>query len=241
MDDNNVRVESDNSLHTEKFKQSLQVLRKDTETSDITLICDDLKVLKGHKVVLNAFSPVLSTITRNIPGPSCVLYLKGINSQDMNSILDFMYYGKVTIDKDKVQDFFELGNHLNVEMLSGVESEIFIKDSNTKELKPFRSGSTCPECNNDRIFKFEESLRRHVLKYHKHSSTATAFRKAGPAKYSCDECSKTFGYSSHLWRHMKTVHEGRKFKCNYCDRTASQRTHLRLHIQRQHALCFAQA
>ena len=154
----------------------------------------------------------------------------------MNSILDFMYCGKVTIDKDKVPDFFALGKHFNVDLLSEFESDKFIKDSDSDniELTQFRSGSTCPECDNGRIFKFEESLRRHFLKFHERSSTATAFRAAGPGKFSCDECSKTFNYSSHLRRHMKSVHEGLRFQCNFCDHTASQRVHLRLHIQSKH-------
>ena len=236
MNDTKCLVESDYSVHTEKLWHSLQVLRKDSETADITFICDDLGVVKGHKLVLAAFSSVLSTITRNIPGPSAVLYLKGINSGDMNSILDFMYYGKVTIDKDKVPNFFELGKHLNVELLSEFESDEFIKDSGQSELTQFTSdGRSCPECDNQKIFKFEESLRRHVLKYHEHSSTATAFRAAGPGKVPCQLCSKTFGYTSHLRRHMKSVHEGRRFKCNYCDHTATQRVHLRIHIKSKHA------
>ena len=235
MDDTKCLVESDHSLHTEKLWQSLQILRKDSETADITFICDDLGIVTGHKLVLAAFSPVLSKITSNFPGPSAVLYLKGINSGDMNSILDFMYYGKVTIDKDKVSNFFELGKHLNVELLSEFESDEFVKDNDQQSEVTQFTERTCPECDNQRIFKIEESLRRHVLKYHEHSSTAAAFRAAGPGKIPCQLCSKTFGYSSHLRRHMKSVHEGRRFKCNYCDHTATQRVHLRIHIKSKHA------
>ena len=71
-------IESDANGHSEKFKQSLHAMRNDPETSDVTLICEDLKVVKGHKMVLKSFSPVLREIIRNIPVTSAVLYLKGI-------------------------------------------------------------------------------------------------------------------------------------------------------------------
>ena len=54
-------------------------------------------------------------------------------------------------------------------------------------------------------------------------------------KYPCQECDKTFGYTSHLRRHTKTVHEGQRFRCDYCGHTASQRVHLRIHIKNKHA------
>ena len=230
MDDTKCLVESDSTMHTEKFKQRLQAMRNDPETTDITLICNDLKLVKGHKIVLNAFSPVLRKIIRNIPGPSSVLYLKGINSNDMNSVLDFMYYGKVTINKTMVSSFFELGKHLDIEILSEFEGDQFIKDDDIGDLTELTPGIACPECPTVR-FKFEESLRRHVLKYHQQTSV----KAAEQGKYPCQECSKTFSYTSHLKRHTKSVHEGERYQCDYCEHTASQRVHLRIHIQGKHA------
>ena len=229
MDDTKCLVESDYTVHTEKFKQSLQAMRNNPETTDITLICNDLKLVKGHKIVLNAFSPVLRKIIRNIPGPSSVLYLKGINSNDMNSVLDFMYYGKVTINKTMVSSFFELGKHLDIEILSEFEGDQFIKDDDIGDLTELTPGIACPECPTVR-FKFEESLRRHVLKYHQD----TSFKAAEQGKYPCQECSKTFSYTSHLKRHTKSVHEGERYQCDYCEHTASQRAHRRIHRQTKH-------
>ena len=111
-------IECDANGHSEKFKQSLHAMRNDPETSDVTLICEDLKVVKGHKMVLKSFSPVLREIIRNIPVTSAVVYLKGINSIIMDPLLDFMYCGKVSIDKYLVPNFFKLGKQFEVELLS---------------------------------------------------------------------------------------------------------------------------
>ena len=73
------------------------------------------------------------------------------------------------------------------------------------------------------------------MKYHEKSSTAATLKAAEKGKYPCLECDKIFGYTSHLRRHTKSVHEGQRFRCDYCEHTASQREHLRMHIKSKHA------
>ena len=133
MADAQCLIESDATGHSEKFKQGLYAMRNDPETSDVTLICEDMKVVKGHKMILKTFSPVLREIIRNIPVASAVVYLKGINSNVMDPLLDFMYYGKASIDKDLVYNFFKLGKQFEVELLSDYwdsENDIYDTENN---------------------------------------------------------------------------------------------------------------
>ena len=248
---NKCLIECDANGHSEKFKQSLHAMRNDPETSDVTLICEDLKVVKGHKMVIKSFSPVLREILKNIPVTSAVVYLKGINSNVMDPLLDFMYCGKVSIDKDLVPNFFKLGKHLEVELLSEhwdtSENNLCEKESNKdimkkeyfeqeKESSTLKFNNlntrnfTCPECDKDLMY--EESLRRHFLKYHETSSSTLQI--SGQGKFSCSECDKEFSFSSHLRRHMKSVHEGKRFQCDNCDYTATQRGHLKNHMKSVH-------
>ena len=136
MADAQCLIESDATGHSEKFKQGLYAMRNDPETSDVTLICEDLKVVKGHKMVLKSFSPVLREILKNIPVTSAVVYLKGINSNVMDPLLDFMYYGKASIDKDLVYNFFKLGKQFEVELLSEYwdsENDIYDTEEGNRE------------------------------------------------------------------------------------------------------------
>ena len=50
MADAQCLIESDATGHSEKFKQGLYAMRNDPETSDVTLICEDMKVVK-HELI----------------------------------------------------------------------------------------------------------------------------------------------------------------------------------------------
>ena len=86
---------------------------------------------------------------------------------------------------------------------------------------------SCPRCY--KKFDFEESVRRHFLKYHENSQAKLQVSRK--EKFSCPECEKQFSWVSHVRRHMKAVHEGIRYQCDHCDYTAIQKVHLRRHIK----------
>ena len=247
MADAQCLIESDATGHSEKFKQGLHAMRNDSETSDVTFICEDMKVVKEHKMILKTFSPVLREIIRNIPVTSAVVYLKGINSIIMDPLLDFMYCGKVSIDKYLVPNFFKLGKQFEVELLSEYwdsENDIYDTEEGNREdgevLNDTENDSkknenietfACPRCY--KKFEFEECLKRHFLKYHENSQAniQVSIRQ----KFSCPECDKKFCWVSHVKRHMKSVHEGIRYQCDHCDYTATQKVHLRYHLKKKHS------
>merc|ERR1712243_182432 len=66
-----------------------------TDSSDVTLVCDDKTKFKAHKFVLRACSTFFQSILMAMPpkGDS-VIYLRGVLSQEMKSILQFMNVAK---------------------------------------------------------------------------------------------------------------------------------------------------
>ena len=54
-------------------------------------------LFKAHKVVLSACSPFFKSILKRNPHQHPLLYLKGVNSQDLGSLLNFMYQGQVNV------------------------------------------------------------------------------------------------------------------------------------------------
>ena len=65
-------------------------LRDDEDFTDITLACEDGQQLEAHKVILAASSPFFEEILRRNKHPHPLIYLKGIQSQDLLAILDFL-------------------------------------------------------------------------------------------------------------------------------------------------------
>ena len=79
------------------FSEHLQLMFKDLyeeeKYSDVTLVCDDQTQFSAHKIVLRACSPVFKKIIDNNPIQHPLIYLRGIQSFEMESILQFMYLG----------------------------------------------------------------------------------------------------------------------------------------------------
>ena len=74
------------------------VLERSVETAsyaDVTLVSDEQLPFPAHKFILSACSPVLKDILLHNPHPHPLIYLRGVTKENLESILQFMYLGKV--------------------------------------------------------------------------------------------------------------------------------------------------
>ena len=76
---------------SDHLREMLQELMKSAELADVTLVCDDKRQFKAHKIVLSACSSVFKSIVNGLPQNSSVIFLRGIQYQEMESIHEFMY------------------------------------------------------------------------------------------------------------------------------------------------------
>mgnify|MGYP004589524233 CR=1 FL=1 len=63
---------------------------------DVTLACDDGSVVKAHRVVLAAASPLLASLLRN-PALDHVVHLSGVRKTQLTHLLEFLYNGEALI------------------------------------------------------------------------------------------------------------------------------------------------
>lgn len=76
-------------------------LRNNDEMLDVTIIADG-RTFKAHKLVLSACSPVFKAMLkkgRNQPFLQPFIFLHGVNYEDIQALLDFMYNGEVSVSK----------------------------------------------------------------------------------------------------------------------------------------------
>ena len=77
---------------SELFKIHIGELLKSSDFSDVTIVSDDQKIFKGHRNILSGFSPVLNKLFKvDSPYHPALLYLSGINSSEINAIMEFIY------------------------------------------------------------------------------------------------------------------------------------------------------
>ena len=97
-------------------------LYHEREYADVTLVCDDQTQFKAHKIVLSACSPVFKKIIDNNPSQHPLIYLRGIQSYEMESILQFMYLGEGKFYQERMGEFIKVAKDLEVkEIIEAVE------------------------------------------------------------------------------------------------------------------------
>ena len=83
--------------------------------TDVTLVCDDQKQVYAHKVILCASSSVLKSIIENFSQNSnSVIYLRGIQHEEMEAIINFIYLGETTFRIDRMSEFINVAKNLDV-------------------------------------------------------------------------------------------------------------------------------
>ena len=99
------------------ISRSFRELREDNNFFDVTLACDDDQI-QAHKVVVSACSPFFRTVLKRNPHTHPLLYLKGVKFSVLQSVLDFMYYGKVCVTQEELQPFLTVAEDLQVKGLT---------------------------------------------------------------------------------------------------------------------------
>ena len=85
---------------------------------DVTLVSDDQIPFQAHRFVLSAFSPVLKNILLNNPHSHPLIYLRGVNHQELDSILQFIYLGKASVNNSNMKRFVQATKDLQVKKLA---------------------------------------------------------------------------------------------------------------------------
>ena len=118
----------------ENVSNTLGNLRETTDFSDVTLACEDGQ-MEAHKIVLAASSPFFEDLLKRNKHIHPLIYMRGIHSEDLLGILDFLYYGEASIPQETLDNFLKIAAELKIKSLDGgndtkVKEENFTLTSN---------------------------------------------------------------------------------------------------------------
>ena len=119
------------------ISSSFKDIKDEKDFMDVTLACEESQVT-AHKVVLSACSSFFRSVLRRNPHQHPLLYLKGVSFSNLESLLDFMYYGEVNIAQENLNSFLSVAEELQVKGLT--QSSTTSSNSNQT--------STAPKSNN---------------------------------------------------------------------------------------------
>merc|ERR1712243_183454 len=92
------------------------------EMTDITLVSEDRKSFKAHKIILSACSPVFKSIINDGALSNPTVFLRGIHSNEIVSIPQFIYLGQASFYQERMNEFLNVATSLEIkEICEGIE------------------------------------------------------------------------------------------------------------------------
>ena len=112
----------------ENVNSAFGKLRNDKEFTDVTLVCEDGQQMEAHKVIIASSSPFFEKILRKSKHPHPLIYLKGFQSKDFASILDFLYFGEANVYQEDLDPFLAIAEEIELNGLTGQTSSELLEE-----------------------------------------------------------------------------------------------------------------
>ena len=112
------------------MKKTYKSLLNDTYFTDVTLACGNNKWVRAHKVILSGSSSFFRNLLVGNPHQHPLVYLKGVEMKNLQAVIQFIYLGETTVEKDMVTSFLETARELQVE---GQTNESYEENSTEQE------------------------------------------------------------------------------------------------------------
>ena len=204
-------------------------IRNEEDFCDVTLVSDDQVSIKAHKLVLSTSSSFFEHILRKNHHQHPLLYLSGINSTDLNFVLDYIYQGEVQLFQEQLDSFLNVAQMLKIEGLLSRDDEmagdtVDKKDfSPEADIKPTRSFTEAHRRDSDEQEAFKENVGIVTTIDTTDKNEIKAKVKELSEKidgiYVCKVCQKSSSHHHTLLRHIETHIEGLSYSCQHCEKT----------------------
>ena len=120
----------------ENLNSAFGGLRKDNDFSDVTLACEDGHQIEAHRVVLSVSSPFFQNLLKRNQHSHPLIYMRGLKSEDLIAIIDFLYYGEANVSQDNLECFLAIADELRLKGLTGQNIEEKQNQDTTGSINP---------------------------------------------------------------------------------------------------------
>ena len=98
----------------QEINRNLKQIWNDQCFTDVTLAFDDEVQIKTNRTLLAAISPVLRGAMKSVSGHNSCIFLFGMESSTVKSLLEFVYQENINIEKDKLEHFLNTARKLKI-------------------------------------------------------------------------------------------------------------------------------
>ena len=210
--------------------QSFTKLRKESSLFDVTLVSNDLRQVSAHRLVLSACSEFFKTLFENNKSNSNpLIVLDGVNFQEINLILDYIYQGEVSLFQDHLDRFLEIAEKF---MLDGLLPSDFKDDFQIpNDKKDIENEDFENEISNPESFEHEisNSVKERSLRVNQEAIETNNLEMDSRFHelvvqdenkvYTCTVCNKKMTHKTNMKKHIETHMTGLSYPCNQCEKT----------------------
>ena len=239
----------------ENVKEAFQNLREDKNFTDVTLVGNDGQQMEAHKAILVASSPFFKKLLDRNKHPHPLIYMRGLKSEDLQAIIDFLYCGEANVFQENLDSFLSTAEEFQLRGLmgnsDGGEQNADADVQNGPKMTKSTTGHVSetqksvkqsyplvkPETNNKvalpKVFignleELEEKVKSMMEK--SENNYGNGQQKA----HKCKVCGKE-GMGKNIKDHIEANHlEGVVLPCNQCEKTFRCRNTLGWHVRKYH-------
>ena len=230
--------------YSDHLREALNEMMLSSEFADVTLVTDDKQQIRAHRNILSACSPVFKSILQiDSKNANPVIYLKGIQHPEMESIMQFIYLGEARFYEERMSEFLTVSKNLEIKELStGIElndqitSDHVESNENIVVDEDMDIAGVPPHALHEHGGNIETQAQNEPITSNNAANARVQSTKvvSEEAKFQCKDCKRMFNSYQALWHHTKSKHKGVKYACNQCDFQAAQQSNLTRHIQSKH-------
>ena len=235
---------------------SFQILKSDSDFTDVTLACEDGQQIEAHKVILTSSSPFFLNLLKKNKHPHPLIFMRGVKHDELAAIMDFLYCGETNVYKENLDAFLSIagelqlkgltdtgedkssdsasGRNMQAANLSTKHEKAGLSNDETETLKLFESERTIalPSSGVAKMGDFQELDEQIKSMMGLSQDTFPNGRR----KKVCNVCGKEADYRV-IKDHIEANHiEGVSIPCNNCGKIFRLRSSLQMHINKNHKL-----
>ena len=225
----------------ENINDAFVSLRKDTDFTDVTLVCEDGHQFGAHKVILASSSPFFKNLLTRNNHAKPLLYMRGVKSEDLDAIIDFLYYGEANIYQENLESFLQIAEDFKLKGLN--EDNRYKREDNEDPPEPTEKPTPLKDATKKNKGKaiFDTGYSELGSKKKISSKRAVALSKNefhGTMKELDEQIKAMLGRSDNMIKKGDRMKNGdwkmiRAYICQVCGKEGTM-TNIEAHIEKNH-------
>ena len=166
-------------------------LRRTTDFSDVTLVCEDGQRIEAHRLVLASSSLFFQDLLQKEAHQHPLIFMRGLTHATLAALVDFIYHGEAEVKKANLEEFLKVAGELRVKGMTkpATRGQHVNQDVGISHSAPEKVEEMCAdEANSDA----KQEVLNDIM--------------STKENLDCDECGRTYGSKGSLRNH-KNAHK----------------------------------